>query len=71
MFLYIFVALIGLAFGSFVNAFVWRLHEQEQIKERHPRPDRGSSLVLRRFATHHLNWVPAFAGTTNRVGWIL
>lgn len=43
MFLYIFVALIGLAFGSFVNAFVWRLHEQEQIKERHPRPDRGSS----------------------------
>jgi leader peptidase (prepilin peptidase)/N-methyltransferase len=28
------LALLGLVFGSFVNAFVWRLHEQEEIAER-------------------------------------
>lgn len=28
------LALIGLIFGSFVNAFVWRLHEQETIGEK-------------------------------------
>lgn len=28
------LALMGLIFGSFVNAFVWRLHEQEQILEK-------------------------------------
>lgn len=32
------LALIGLVFGSFVNAFVWRLHEQELLFEKKKKP---------------------------------
>ncbi len=30
--IYLFLALLGVALGSFVNAFVWRLHEQSKTK---------------------------------------
>lgn len=32
--------LAGLAFGSFVNAFVWRLHVQEELKENSKQPSK-------------------------------
>jgi leader peptidase (prepilin peptidase)/N-methyltransferase len=32
------LALLGLVFGSFVNAFVWRLHEQEELWGKKKRP---------------------------------
>jgi prepilin signal peptidase PulO-like enzyme (type II secretory pathway) len=32
------LALLGLVFGSFVNAFVWRLHEQELLLEKKKKP---------------------------------
>jgi leader peptidase (prepilin peptidase)/N-methyltransferase len=35
------LALLGLVFGSFVNAFVWRLHEQEQLRSRKKKPTRA------------------------------
>jgi prepilin signal peptidase PulO-like enzyme (type II secretory pathway) len=38
------VSLLGLIFGSFVNALVWRLRKQDELAEsRHSRPDRESS----------------------------
>ena len=32
------LGVFGLIFGSFVNAFVWRLHEQEKLRERKKKP---------------------------------
>jgi leader peptidase (prepilin peptidase)/N-methyltransferase len=34
------LALLGLIFGSFVNAFVWRLHEQEELREGVKKPSK-------------------------------
>ena len=36
---YIFITLLGLALGSFVNALVWRLHEQSKKKSRFNKAD--------------------------------
>ncbi len=40
---------LGLCFGSFVNAFVWRLHEQETIKEKQAtaKPTKSQSAKLK------------------------
>ena len=32
------LAVLGLVFGSFVNAFAWRLHEQESLLEKKKKP---------------------------------
>jgi leader peptidase (prepilin peptidase)/N-methyltransferase len=32
---------LGLIFGSFVNAFVWRLHEQEELRDRKKKPTKA------------------------------
>lgn len=44
--IYLILALLGLCFGSFVNAVVWRLHEQETRKTRDKRLSilRGRSM---------------------------
>src|SRR5665213_2769212 len=34
------LALLGLVFGSFVNALVWRLHEQEVLLEKRKKPSK-------------------------------
>lgn len=58
MFLYIFVALIGLAFGSFINAFVWRLHELDKKKSKFKKQDlsitKGRSMCPE--CGHQLSW---------------
>jgi prepilin signal peptidase PulO-like enzyme (type II secretory pathway) len=33
----LFLGIIGISLGSFVNALVWRLHEQEELKEKKPK----------------------------------
>jgi prepilin signal peptidase PulO-like enzyme (type II secretory pathway) len=35
------LGLLGLIFGSFVNAFVWRLHEQEELREKKRKPSKA------------------------------
>jgi leader peptidase (prepilin peptidase)/N-methyltransferase len=35
------LAVLGLIFGSFVNAFVWRLHEQEELRDRKKKPTKA------------------------------
>jgi prepilin signal peptidase PulO-like enzyme (type II secretory pathway) len=42
------LAWLGLAFGSFVNALVWRLHEQEKAKRSKSRTNRKLSIVTGR-----------------------
>jgi len=58
MFLYIFVALIGMAFGSFINAFVWRLHELDKKKTKFKKKDlsitKGRSMCPN--CGHQLSW---------------
>jgi prepilin signal peptidase PulO-like enzyme (type II secretory pathway) len=44
--IYVLIVIFGLALGSFVNAFVWRLHEQSKIRSRHSRRDRESSKKI-------------------------
>lgn len=34
---YLWLIVLGLCFGSFVNALVWRLHEQEELLEKKPK----------------------------------
>lgn len=40
------LAVLGLIFGSFVNAFVWRLHEQEELRERKKPPTKAQLAKL-------------------------
>jgi prepilin signal peptidase PulO-like enzyme (type II secretory pathway) len=40
------LALLGLTFGSFVNAFVWRLHEQEVLSEKKRKPSKKQLAEL-------------------------
>lgn len=40
--IYVALAVLGLTFGSFVNAFVWRLHEQEELHEQLTKLKKGS-----------------------------
>jgi leader peptidase (prepilin peptidase)/N-methyltransferase len=42
----IILGLLGLVFGSFVNAFVWRLHEQESLRERKKQPSHAQLAKL-------------------------
>lgn len=51
------LAVFGLVFGSFINAFVWRLHEQETLRERKKKPSKKqlaelSILTGRSMCTH-------------------
>lgn len=42
----VFILVLGLMIGSFINAFVWRAHEKTVLRNRHSRPNRGSSKKL-------------------------
>ncbi len=71
MFLYIFVALVGLAFGSFVNAFVWRLHELDKKEPKFKKKDlsiaKGRSMCPD--CGHQLSWkdlIPVLSWLTLR-----
>jgi prepilin signal peptidase PulO-like enzyme (type II secretory pathway) len=44
--IYIVICLFGLALGSFVNALVWRLHEQEAEAEKSQRKNGPSTYVI-------------------------
>lgn len=56
--MYVFLALIGLAFGSFVNALVWRLREKDKKRPKFPKKElsilKGRSLCPS--CGYHLAW---------------
>src|SRR6266567_3673363 len=45
MFIVVLLVVVGLIFGSFVNALVWRLHEQQQLKSK--KNVKGRAVKLR------------------------
>ena len=58
--LFIVLALLGLCFGSFTNALVWRIHEQEEKKKLTKKQQRELSIVHGRsmcvHCKHSLAW---------------
>lgn len=58
--MYVVLVLLGLCFGSFVNAFVWRLHEQSSRKKLTKKQRKDLSIIHGRsmcpHCRHELTW---------------
>jgi prepilin signal peptidase PulO-like enzyme (type II secretory pathway) len=64
------LVLLGLCFGSFVNALVWRLHEQTKPKKKRALSDKDLSIVHGRSRCVHCKHVLAAADLVPVISWL-
>lgn len=62
--------ILGLAFGSFVNALVWRLHQQELPKKKRAAPDTELSIVTGRSMCTHCKHTLAWYDLVPVLSWL-
>ncbi|HTE22444.1 MAG TPA: prepilin peptidase [Candidatus Limnocylindria bacterium] len=67
---YVALILLGLCFGSFVNAFVWRLHEQETRKKLTRKQKKDLSVVHGRSMCPHCKHGLAWYDLLPVVSWV-
>jgi len=71
MLIILLLAWLGLCFGSFVNALVWRLHEQGKRQKSKVKRDRGLSILNGRSMCPHCGHTLAWYDLMPVVSWLM